>query len=135
MNRLVGLIPMAIAAALCVSLAPSCTSHGEGGRCDPNNSNADCDNGLVCIQAQDIILPEGGYSQAAICCPVDRAALMPGDICYLNSNTPGSDAGIPEGGFPEASSDAPVESSSDAPIDQSSDAIEEGDVSTDGSGE
>ena len=126
MNRvaLLSLGQAVITVAIVVALAPSCTTHGEGGRCDPNNGNADCDNGLICINGDDIILPEGGYSQAAICCPTDRSDLMPGDICYLNSMTPGSEAGIPEGGFPEASM-------MDVPVDQTSSDVTQSDVSTD----
>jgi hypothetical protein len=126
-----GLIPAAIAVALAASMAPGCTTHGEGGRCDSMNLNADCDNGLVCIHGDDIILPEGGTSQADICCPVDRSSLTPGDICYLNTNAPGSDAGIPDTGtdvtVDQSSSDVTTDvtdAPSDAPADTTEDATD-----------
>jgi hypothetical protein len=132
-----------IAAALVAALSgESCTTHGEGGRCDHNNTTAtnvapDCDPGLICVPKEQLTLPEGGTSGADICCPMDptaRAALT--DICAQAPNTPGNDGGIPDGGF-EASSpidastdqtvtDAPEDTTSDAPDDVIDDVVDDG---------
>jgi hypothetical protein len=110
-----------LAIGLLLFLGPACTTHGEGGRCDPlnivNGQFADCDTNLTCVQAGDIQLPEGGTSQASICCPSNRSALLPGDICALSPTTPGSDASIPDGGFDTGTTDATPDQSSDAPSD------------------
>jgi hypothetical protein len=138
MNRLAGLASVAIVLGLVASLANGCTTNGEGGRCDHTNVvngvYADCDTGLVCVQAVDIRLPEGGTSQADICCPSDRS-LATTQICMLNPAAPGSDAGIPEGGFETGTPDVMTmdQSTTDVTEDTTSDVSS--DVSTDTSGD
>src|SRR5579859_2328664 len=73
------LASLGVVVALAASLWGGCTTHGDGGRCDSKNGNADCDNGLVCTRAQEILLPEGGVSQSDICCPQDRSTAPAGD--------------------------------------------------------
>lgn len=135
-------VQLAIGALLAVSLAPGCTTHGEGGRCDPNNIDvngnfADCDTGLICTPGSELSLPEGGTSEADICCPADRS-LATTNICKGSPSSPGSDAGIPEGGFDtgtdvttdtttsdvttdtttsDVTTDSPIESSTDGPTE------------------
>ncbi len=126
MKRLSSMVwPLGIVAALTFALAPGCTTHGEGGRCDPNNVNqttggfADCDatnsNGvpLVCVSGTTLSLPEGGIVQGYVCCPDpahrDQATT---DICKGNPISPGSDASIPDTGTTETGT-------SDATSDQS----------------
>ena len=121
------LASLGVVVALAASLWGGCTTHGDGGRCDSKNGSADCDNGLVCTRAQEILLPEGGVSQSDICCPQDRSTAPPGDICANNPITPGSEAGIPEGGIDATSTDA----SSDATTDQSTGDAGDGAVTTD----
>lgn len=84
----------------------ACTTHGDGGRCDPanvpagTNQNADCDNGLVCISGSELQLPDGGGSpQGNFCCPPTGRDQLPNtDICFANTNVPGDDASIPDTG-------------------------------------
>jgi len=111
-----------------VLYAAACTSHGEGGRCDPNNTGTDgtyldCNSGLTCVSGLELALPDGGGHPAGdFCCPAsaqDRAALPPGDICAGNPSSPGSDASIPDGAFNDVTT-------TDATSDQST-----SDVSTD----
>jgi hypothetical protein len=130
-------LPLAVGAALTLVLAGNgCTTHGEGGRCDPLNKNssggfADCDSNLICTPGSDLSLPEGGTVSGNICCPQDRSKATT-DICRGSPITPGSDASIPEGGFESGTdatsdgppSDAPVSDApvSDAPAETSTDA-------------
>ena len=103
------LVSLGLAAALAATLAPGCTTHGEGGRCNPKNTTstggfADCDNGLVCTSGFLLALPEGGASQADICCPVDRSQSTT-DICKGSPISPGSDASIPDATTDQSTSD------------------------------
>ncbi len=137
MNRLAGLASVVMVLGLVASLANGCTTNGEGGRCDHTNVvngvYADCDSDLVCVQAVDIRLPEGGTSQADICCPSNRA-LAQTQICMLSPPAPGSDAGIPDGGFETGTNDATMDQSTqDVTADQATDVST--DVSTDTSGD
>ncbi len=99
---------LAIAAVGFVVIVPtaSCATHGEGERCETNNNNDDCDNGLICTPGGQItIVTEAGVnnSSADICCPPDRSQATT-DICKLNPLSPGSDASLPDTGVPDATS-------------------------------
>ena len=124
------LASLGVVVALAASLwGGGCTTHGDGGRCDSRNGNSDCDNGLVCTHAQDILLPgeAGTVSQTDICCPQDRSTAPPGDICAFNPVTPGSEAGIPESGVDGSETDA----ASDVTSDQSTSDAADGATETD----
>jgi hypothetical protein len=113
------LVSLGLAATLTVALAPGCTTHGEGGRCDPKNIDpttnafADCDSNLTCTSGALLSLPEGGTVAGDICCPVDRSTATT-DICRGSPVSPGSDASI-----------------SDATTDQSTSDVSTSDVTTD----
>jgi hypothetical protein len=129
------LVSLGVAAALSAMLAPGCTTHGEGGRCDPKNINqttnqfADCDNGLVCTSGALLSLPEGGTVDGYICCPQDRSTSTT-DICKGSPVSPGSDASIPDVVTDTSTSDVTndvvndvtTDVVSDAPVDAPSDA-------------
>ena len=140
------LVSLGTACALAMLLAPGCTTHGEGGRCDPNNTNttggfADCDatnsNGapLICISGQNLTLPEGGQLQGFLCCPANRAEATT-DVCKGSPASPGSDAAITTDATTDQSTsdvttdqttsdvttDVSSDVSSDAPSDAESDA-------------
>jgi hypothetical protein len=134
-------LPLGIGAALAIALAPGCTTHGEGGRCDPSNVNpaggfADCDatnsNGvpLVCTSGAVLALPEGGTVSGYVCCPGpnDRAKATT-DICRGNPVAPGSDASIPDTGADATSDQSTSDVTSDAPGDVTTDSPS--DVTTD----
>jgi hypothetical protein len=53
---------------VCAGFAVGCGRQGEGERCDVRNGNADCESGLVCTPASDLIRVAGGEN-AALCCP------------------------------------------------------------------
>jgi hypothetical protein len=133
MKRLSWLVACAFGAVLWAA----CTSHGEGGRCDPgnvpagSNQNADCNDGLACISGTELTLPDGGghLTGVYVCCPPtvqERAALPDDDICKSSASSPGSDASIPEGGINDVNvSDVVVDQSTsdvttDAPADATS---------------
>jgi hypothetical protein len=100
-------------------LGASCTTHGEGGRCDPGNvvngAFADCDSNLTCISGQELALPDGGgHPQGYFCCPSSGRDTLPADdICRGSPVSPGSDASIPDGGL-DTGTDAPAEAATDA---------------------
>lgn len=47
----------------------ACSNNGEGERCEIDNNNDDCENGLVCLAARE--LPQG-FNGGDRCCPPDR---------------------------------------------------------------
>lgn len=121
------LVSLALAAALGTTLAPGCTTHGEGGRCDPKNINqttnlnADCDSTLQCTNGAILSLPEGGTVDGWICCPVDRTKSTT-DICKGSPVSPGSDASIPDTGSDQQTSDVVSDVTSDVTSDVETDA-------------
>ena len=128
------LVSLGVGAALAMALAPGCTTHGEGGRCNPNNKTstggfADCDSNLVCTSGLLLALPDGGgTSQADICCPVDRSTATT-DICKGSPVSPGSDASITDATADQSTDatndvtgDVTSDVDTDAPSDGSSDA-------------
>ncbi|HEY1955004.1 MAG TPA: hypothetical protein VGH28_05315 [Polyangiaceae bacterium] len=140
-----------ISAAVALALAGvlgsgGCTTHGEGGRCDPGNKSTtdgtflDCDTGLTCVSGSELELPDGGgHPSGNFCCPVDRTGLPLGDICLLSPTSPGSDASIGDSAPDSTVNDATTDQSndvvtSDAPVDSPvTDAAD--DSATDASGE
>jgi len=118
-----------LACAVGLVVYAACTSHGEGGRCDPgnvpagSNQNADCNDGLVCTPGSELALPDGGgHPQGYFCCPPDRSGLPITDICAGSPTSPGSDASIPDGALGDGSV-------TDSSSDQSTSDV----VTTDGS--
>lgn len=53
------------------SFLVACPSQGEGQRCNADNGNEDCSEGLVCVSSRDL----GG--NADICCPPSGASESP----------------------------------------------------------
>src|SRR5947209_3507483 len=125
------LVSFGTVAALFVALAPGCTTHGEGGRCDPRNTNstggfADCEatnsNGaqLICLSGQNLSLPEGGTVDGYICCPSDRSQATT-DICRGSPVSPGSEAGIGDATADQSTADVTSDVTSDVSNDVTSD--------------
>jgi hypothetical protein len=134
-------LPLGIGALLAAALAPGCTTHGEGGRCDPaninqtTNLNADCDSNLVCTSGTVLSLPEGGTVTGWVCCPADRSTATT-DICRGNPISPGSEAGIPEAGAETGTNDATVDqSTSDVVTDSPTSDVQTDSATTDAAGD
>jgi len=121
------LVSLGLAAALSAMLAPGCTTHGEGGRCDPKNINpttnqfADCDNGLVCTSGALLSLPEGGTVDGYICCPEHREQSTTA-ICKGSPVSPGSDASIPDATSDQQTADVTSDVTNDVTNDVETDA-------------
>jgi hypothetical protein len=127
------LVSFGFAAMLTMALAPGCTTHGEGGRCDPKNINqstnlnADCDSDLQCTNGALLSLPEGGTVAGWICCPVDRSKSTT-EICKGSPVSPGSDASITDATTDQSTADVTNDVVSDVTNDVTTDAS---DASTD----
>jgi hypothetical protein len=64
-----------IGLAVCLVSVLACGEQGEGERCDLDNGDSDCESGLVCTPASDLIRVAGGDSPgAALCCPAQGQA-------------------------------------------------------------
>ena len=73
---------------LLASMLVACPSQGEGQRCNADNANEDCSEGLVCVSSRDL----GG--NADICCPPSGATESPECIPGgATTSTGGSGAG------------------------------------------
>jgi hypothetical protein len=79
---------VAVALSL-VAAAPGCSRQAEGDRCDSQNGNADCEDGLVCRTAGSLNAPSD------VCCPATGEATT--TACRGQSQA-GLDAGIPDTG-------------------------------------
>ena len=127
-------VSLGLAASLAMVLAPGCTTHGEGGRCDPKNVNpstnafADCDNGLVCTSGTLLSLPEGGTVDGYICCPQDRSTSTT-QICLGSPVSPGSDASLTDVTTDQSTADVTSDVTGDVVSDVGTDAVS--DASTD----
>jgi len=64
------------------SLLLSCSKQAEGERCDINNGNLDCENGLVCVGEDEISVTGTGF---ALCCPLTEPTA---DACRANMSLP-----------------------------------------------
>lgn len=121
-GRLRGLGIIVSAVIAMVAVASACSNNGEGERCQADNGNDDCVDGLQCVRSQE--LPN---TSADRCCPVDRAtatALVckPG-VSSIGNNTPnegGVDASRPDTGTDAADAttdvaDTGTDAADDAP--------------------
>lgn len=104
---------------VCGVFVGACSNQAEGDRCDSQNGNDDCEDGLVCTPGKNI------------CCPVPpNAPTTPG--CQAPTS-PGGEAGIPaEASTSDAtsndatSSDASDTGAADSASDDASDANDDG---------
>ncbi|MCL2724031.1 MAG: hypothetical protein FWD69_06290 [Polyangiaceae bacterium] len=78
----------------------ACSNGGEGDRCERNNGNADCKDGLICMAGSQAA--SGWQNGGDWCCPQDRTqATAP--PCVLGTGTvPGADDAAPEANTPDA---------------------------------
>jgi len=98
----------------------ACSNQSQGDRCDTQNGNDDCQDGLVCVSGKNV------------CCPQDPA--MATVIECQAPSTAGGEAGIPIEASPGDSSTADV-TSSDAETDSAtSDATDDASDANDDGG-
>lgn len=67
-SRAVGIIVASVLAM--IAFASACSNNGEGERCQADNGNEDCLDGLTCIPRGQLVAP---YNSADRCCPFNRA--------------------------------------------------------------
>jgi hypothetical protein len=69
----------------------ACSNNAEGERCQVNNNNDDCADGLICLASSQV---NPSYNSSDRCCPVDRTkATHP--ACTLLQNPVGGDSAPP----------------------------------------
>ena len=97
----------------------ACSNQAEGDRCDTQNGNDDCQDGLVCEPGKNI------------CCPQDPATATE-PACQAPS-TAGGEAGIPVEASPgtdssvnDSATDAPADTGSFDATDDATDANDDG---------
>jgi hypothetical protein len=98
----------------------ACSNNGEGERCQFNNNNDDCQDGLVCLPSSQV---NPSYNSSDRCCPVDRSTAThpactllqnavagdsapPPDTGPANPDTGTPDTGTPDTGTPDTGNDA-----------------------------
>lgn len=111
--RGLGIIVSAVVAMIAV--ASACSNNGEGERCQADNGNEDCADGLTCIPRGQLVVP---YNSADRCCPFDRAtattqACKPGTGTIGNNQPDGGEGGI-DSGRPDTGADADAGDAADA---------------------
>jgi hypothetical protein len=107
-------------AGLFVAMA-ACSNQGEGDRCDFDNGNDDCQDGLVCVpktpqtgRGSNAGVVNPPYNNADRCCPLDRSqATHP--ACTQNTTSTVADGQAP------ADTGPPQEASVDAASDAAGD--------------
>jgi hypothetical protein len=123
--RTAGIVGVAAIGVL-VALA-ACSNQSEGDRCDFDNGNDDCGNGLVCVpkanqtgrSSNGVVNPP--FNNADRCCPLDRnTATHP--ACTQNTSSTATDAAVPgdTGPLPDVAVDAPADvadTGTDSPAD------------------
>jgi len=113
------------ATALLVLVLAACSNGAEGDRCEFDNGNDDCQDGLVCVPKAASSRPGNGtvnppYNNADRCCPLDRStATHP--ACTLNSTSTITDSAPPTDTGPGTDS-----STTDAPVDSPPDVVDSG---------
>jgi hypothetical protein len=114
--RIVGVL-LALLLGGFITLA-ACSNYGEGERCQAENGNDDCQDGLVCLAASQKGFNGGTgtvnppFNTSDRCCPPDRSTATHPACTLLTGSITGQDSAPPGDTGPEA--DAPV---ADSPTD------------------
>jgi hypothetical protein len=104
----------------CWLVLSACSNNGEGERCQIDNVNDDCENGLVCLTKSQV---NQGYNNSDRCCPPDRStATHP--ACTQLQNPVAGDSSPPADTGPVATDSG----STDTGIDTGSDAASDADA-------
>jgi hypothetical protein len=69
----------------------ACSNNGEGDRCQVNNNNDDCQDGLICLASSQV---NPSYNNSDRCCPVDRTKSTH-PACTLLQNPVAGDSAPP----------------------------------------
>jgi hypothetical protein len=88
----------AVVTALTVSgwfVLSACSNSAEGERCQVNNNNDDCADGLVCLASSQV---NPSYNSADRCCPVDRSTASHPACTLLQNPVAGDSAPPPDTG-------------------------------------
>jgi hypothetical protein len=76
--------------AFALAIAPGCAKQGEGERCAPNAAgNTDCDDGLVCVQGEELLDDVETADDFGRCCPPEGQAISD-ERCTRSSGTSGT---------------------------------------------
>lgn len=126
------------AAVSLLGLVVACSNANEGERCQIDNGNDDCKDGLVCTRSTDLPLPPNYQGtvpeKEGRCCPQDRSKATAPE-CAQTPQAPGGDAALPPADSSppaDGASDAGDSGNPDAAGDSgSNDAASDGDAPTD----
>lgn len=120
-----------------LGLVVACSNANEGERCQIDNGNDDCKDGLVCTRSTDLPLPPNFQGtvpeKEGRCCPQDRSKSTTAE-CAQTPQAPGGDAALPpdSGSTPgDGGSDAADGGKVDASDGGSNDAATDGDAPSD----
>lgn len=69
----------------------ACSNNGEGERCQVNNDDNDCEQGLVCLPSSQV---NPSYNSSDRCCPIDRTTASH-PACTLLRNPVAGDSAPP----------------------------------------
>lgn len=110
--RFVG-VALGVGLAAFIALT-ACSNYREGERCELLNNNDDCDDGLVCTPANELLK---AYNQSSRCCPQDRRTASD-PRCGVQETVIGGDSAPPAETGPTTDADADAaETSTDAAAD------------------
>jgi hypothetical protein len=73
----------------------ACSNSAEGERCQVNNNNDDCADGLVCLASSQV---NPSYNSSDRCCPVDRTTASHPACTLLQNPVAGDSAPPPDTG-------------------------------------
>ena len=73
----------------------ACSNNGEGERCQVNNNNDDCADGLICLASSQV---NPSYNSSDRCCPVDRTRASHPACTLLQNSVAGDSAPPPDTG-------------------------------------
>ena len=73
----------------------ACSNNGEGERCQVNNNDDDCEQGLICLASSQV---NPSYNSSDRCCPIDRTTASHPACTLLRNPVAGDSAPPPDTG-------------------------------------
>ncbi len=118
-NRIAAIVVVTVVGLF--ALPTACSNNAEGERCQSENGNDDCADGLTCIPKTQLVAP---FNSADRCCPFVRqnatsAACKPGSGT-IGNNPPaegGADTGSPDTGATDAADASDAQDAADTGAD------------------